>query len=139
MRIELIMCILGGAAGGFVGTAWAILVSGPLLRRAGAVPPARETTAAFVQVTVLYAAAGAAAGLLFWLGWGLPAIVNLPWPAIGLAYGGTLYCAGALPCLGLAGLRLGQPPRLLAIMALEWLVACAAVGQLCALAWHRAG
>lgn len=139
MRIELVMCILGGAAGGLVGTTWAILVSGPLLRRAGARSAARESTAAFIQDAVLYAGAGGAAGLLFWLAWGLPAIVNLPWPAVGLAYGALLYCAGALPLLGLARLRLGQPPLLLAIVALEWLVACAAIGQLCALAWQRAG
>jgi hypothetical protein len=133
------MCILSGAAGGFVGTAWAILVSGPLLRRAGMQASGRESTAAFLQGAALYAASGAAAGLLFWLAWGLPAIVNLPWPAVGLAYGGLVYCAGVLPLLGLARLRLGQPLRFLAVVALEWLVACAAIGQLCALAWHRAG
>jgi hypothetical protein len=133
------MCILGGAAGGLVGTAWAILVSGPLLHRAGVHAAARESTIAFLQGAAFYAACGAAAGLLFWLGWGLPAIVNLPWPAVGLAYGGLIYCLSALPLLGLARLRLGQPLRPLAVVALEWLVACAAIGQLCALAWHRAG
>jgi hypothetical protein len=143
MRIELVMCVLAGTAGGLCGTAWGALVSNSLLRGA-AIPaatpvPWRESTAAFVKGAMLYAASGAALGLLFWLGWGLAAFVNLSWPVVGLVYAGLIYCAGALPVLGMLHQRLREPPRIVAVIALEWLVACAAIGLLCAMAWHRAG
>jgi hypothetical protein len=34
-------------------------------------------------------------------------------------------------------LRLRAPKRVAAVLALEWLVACLAIGVLCALTWHR--
>jgi len=86
---------------------------------------------------VLRAAAGALLGFLFWLGWGLIALVGQPWYAIGLFYGGLGWAALVVPALGTLGLHGHGTARALTAHALEWLVTCLAIGLLCALAWHR--
>lgn len=140
-HVELIMCLLAGCAGGLVGTLWAGTVSAALLEKQRTREGAawhRETLARQVCGALLYGACGAALGLLFWLGWGLVALVNVPWLAIGLAFGVLCWAGGALPALGMLQLRLREPRRVAAVLAVEWLVACLAIGVLCALAWHRA-
>jgi len=137
------MSVLAGAAGGLCGTLWGALVSAPPAGGAPGATGAPEqwhgSVGAFLQGALLYAACGAALGLLFWLGWGLAALTPVSWPLVGLAYSALVYGGGALPALGLLYLRLHAPPQALAAVALEWLVSCLAIGQLCALAWHRAG
>ncbi len=86
---------------------------------------------------MLRAAAGALLGFLFWLGWGLIALVGQPWYAIGLLYGGLGWAALVAPALGTLGLHGHGTTRALTAHALEWLVTCLAIGLLCALAWHR--
>ena len=85
----------------------------------------------------LRAAAGAALGFLFWLGWGLIALVGTPWYAVGLVYGGLTWTAVAAPALGTLALRGHGPLRPIVAHAVEWLFTCLAIGLLCALAWHR--
>lgn len=138
----MIMTVLAGFAGGLAGTLWGGLVSSALLARdpGARVLGWRVETAAQVFVTAaLYGAAGAAAGFLFWLGWGLAAFsVGTTWHVVGLAYGALLWVAVAAPALLLLALRLPVLRRACAVMAAEALVATMAVGLLCAFAWHRA-
>jgi len=139
-RVELWMTIFAGLAGGLAGVLWGGLVTGPWLARRGGLDAdasRTETTARVVGAAALRAVAGGALGFLFWLGWGLIALVGQPWYAIGLLYGALCWSAIAAPVLGTLLLR-GHGTRLaLAAHALEWLVSCAAIGLLCALAWHR--
>ena len=137
-RIELLMSLLAGFAGGLVGTLWNGLVSSALLARAREMDAWRsETLARLVAGAALYGAAGAVLGFLFWLSWGLVALVEEPWLVVGLLFGSLCWAGGALPALGMLQLRLREPKRVAAVLAVEWLVACLAAGVLCALAWHR--
>ncbi len=86
---------------------------------------------------LIYGLGGAALGFLFWLGWGLVALVERPWPCVGLLFGLICWAGAALPVLGMLHLKLREPKRLAAVLAVEWLVACIAIGLLCAMAWHR--
>ena len=75
------MTLLAGFAGGLTGTLWGGLVSGPLLARLRAARPQEfqpETAGRLLLGAVLYGSCGAAAGLLFWLGWALVALVDSP-------------------------------------------------------------
>ncbi len=135
-RIELWMTVFAGVSGGLAGVLWSGLVTTPWLTHgAGDTPP--ESAARLLAGAVLRAAAGAMLGFLFWLGWGLIAVVGLPWYATGLLYGGVCWAALVVPALGTLELRGRAATRGLAAHALEWLVTCLAIGLLCALAWHR--
>jgi len=139
-RIELWMTIFAGLAGGLAGVLWGGLVTTPWLARRGADGPAAsqgETAARLLAGALLRAVAGGLLGFLFWLGWGLIALVGQPWYAIGALYGGLCWAATAAPVLGTLLLRGRGPAALLVAHATEWLFTCAAIGLLCALAWHR--
>jgi hypothetical protein len=139
-RVELWMTIFAGLAGGLAGVLWGGLVTGPWLARRGGLdadPSRTETAARVLGAAALRAVAGGVLGFLFWLGWGLIALVGQPWYAIGLLYGGLCWSAIAAPVLGTLLLRGHATAPALAAHALEWLVSCAAIGLLCALAWHR--
>ncbi|MDH5228258.1 MAG: hypothetical protein OEW50_12720 [Gammaproteobacteria bacterium] len=138
----MIMTVLAGFAGGLAGTLWGGIVSSAWLARD---PAARALgwlpdTATRVLVTAaLYGTCGAAAGFLFWLGWGLPAFtVGTSWHLVGFAYGALLWVSAALPGLLLLGLRLPALRTVCVVMAAEALVGTTAVGLLCAFVWHRA-
>ena len=142
MRVELIMTLLAGFAGGLVGTLWGGLVTAPALALMPRWRPANwapETTPRLLGGALLYGLGGAAAGFLFWLGWGLTALVATPWALVGLLYGALLWSFAVLPAVGIGGLRMRQPAALVALLAVEYLVAATAVGLFCAYAWHRSG
>jgi hypothetical protein len=141
LRVELLMTVLAGFAGGLAGTLWggsvsaALLARRPELRAAGWMP---ETAWQVLQTAALYGACGAAAGLLFWLAWGLAAFNGSSWYLVGAAYGALLWAGAALPALFLLGARVPGLRAAAAIMALEAFVATQSVGLLCAFAWQRA-
>jgi hypothetical protein len=140
VRIELFMSVLAGFAGGLCGTLWAGLVTLPLLTRWPALRPdpwQPETAARLLTGAALYGFCGAAAGLLFWLSWGLVAVVSTPWPVLGALYGGLLWLAGALPTLGSLALKHRRARGAVGVVAVEGLVACVAAGVLCAYVWQR--
>lgn len=139
-RIELLMSLLAGFAGGLVGTLWSGLVSSALLARVRAGDRQAwhdESAGRLFAGALLYGACGALLGFLFWLSWGLIALVGKPWVAVGVLFGLLCWAGAALPALGMVHLRLRTPQHLAAVLALEWLVACLAIGVLCALSWHR--
>ena len=134
------MSVVAGLSGGLVGVLWSGLVSAPWLdsaARGAALALRPETVGRLAAAALLRAGAGAILGFLFWLGWGLIAILRAPWPANGLLFGLLCWAGAALPALAGLGLRIRLPGRLLAVQALDWLVTCLAVGLACAYAWHR--
>jgi hypothetical protein len=140
LRIELLMSLLAGFAGGLVGTLWNGLVSPALLSRVRAGDRQAwhdDSSARLFAGALLYGTGGAVLGFLFWLGWGLIALVGKPWPGVGVLFGLLCWVGAAVPALGMLHLRLREPKRIAAVLALEWLVACLAIGLLCALTWHR--
>jgi hypothetical protein len=97
-----------------------------------------DTATRVLVSAVLYGACGAAAGFLFWLGWGLAAFtVSTAWPVVGLTYATLLWVAVGLPASLLLGMRLPALRRICVVVAIEALVAALAVGLLCAFVWHR--
>ena len=80
-RIELWMTLFAGLAGGLAGVLWSGIVTTPWLARAGIAHG--ETAFRLFVGAGLRAFAGAMLGLLFWLGWGLIAVVGQPWQAVG--------------------------------------------------------
>ncbi|HSJ95682.1 MAG TPA: hypothetical protein VLC53_01335 [Myxococcota bacterium] len=139
-RIELWMTVFAGLSGGLAGVLWSGLVTSAWPGR-GSVPGAgsahSESAARVLAGAALRAAAGAALGFLFWLAWGLIALVGTPWYRVGLLYGGLAWLAVAAPVLGT--LLLGGQLQVRAVVAhaVEWLLTCLTIGLLCALAWHR--
>jgi hypothetical protein len=86
LRIELIMTVLAGFAGGLAGTLWAGTVSSALLARRSELHAAGwrpDTAWRVLHTAAVYGLCGAAAGLLFWLGWGLVAFTASPWYLVG--------------------------------------------------------
>jgi hypothetical protein len=139
-RIELWMTVFAGLAGGLAGVLWSGLITTPWLARDGlgraGTSPA-ETAARVFAGAALRAAAGAALGFLFWLGWGLIAVVGWPWYAVGLLYGALAWTALSAPTLGTWLLHARGPAGPVAAHAIEWLFTCLSIGLLCAFAWHR--
>ena len=139
-RLELWMSVFAGLAGGLAGVLWSGLVTSYLVARGNA-PAAqaeqRETVARIVLASALRATAGAVLGFVFWLGWGLIALVGLPWYAVGGVYGGLCWLALVAPVLATLTLRWPGSGHVAAAHAAEWLFTCLAIGLLCALAWHR--
>jgi hypothetical protein len=136
----MIMSVLAGFAGGLAGALWAGIVSSALFARRpelSAVGWRPDTAWRVLHTAALYGLCGAAAGFLFWLGWGLVAFTNGPWFVVGTSYGLLLWFAAAVPALLLLSLRLPTLRAAGVVMAIETLVAAVAVGLLCAFAWHR--
>jgi hypothetical protein len=140
LRIELVMSVIAGTSGGLAGLVWSRLVSAAWIARAefgAAHGPEADPVSRQVAVAALFAAAGAALGFLYWLGWGLISLVNAPWYLGGLAFGVLAWAGVALPLAGTLALRLRGFSGTALVIAVEWLVTCAAAGLSCALAWHR--
>ena len=132
-RIELWMTVFAGLAGGLAGVLWSGLVTTRWLAGGSHT----ETAARILAGAALRGAAGAALGFLFWLGWGLIAVVGRPWYEVGLLYGLLAWAALVAPTLGTYLLHGHGPARPVAAHAVEWLFTCGSIGLLCALAWHR--
>jgi hypothetical protein len=139
-RPELWMSVFAGLSGGLVGVLWSGLVTVPWLSRArGATDPVlrSEQGGRIFAGAVLHAVGGAALGGLFWLGWGLIALVNIPWYLAGVTFGLLTWLGLAIPLLGTLALRLRGRSQVTQALAVEWLATCLAIGLFCSLAWHR--
>lgn len=140
MRIELTLSVLAGFAGGLAGALWAGIVSSALLARRPELSAAGwrpDTAWRVLHTAALYGLCGAAAGLLFWLGWGLVAFTDGPWIVVGASFGLLLWFAAAFPALLLLSLRLPALRAAGVVMAIETLIAAVSIGLLCAFVWHR--
>ena len=136
----MIMSVLAGFAGGLAGALWAGIVSSALLARRPELSAAGwrpDTAWRVLHTAALYGLCGAAAGLLFWLGWGLVAFTDGPWFVVGASFGLLLWFAAAFPALLLLSLRLPTLRAAGVVMAIETLVAAVSIGLLCAFVWHR--
>jgi hypothetical protein len=98
-------------------------------------------TAAFdpqIQISeaLLHMLSGIGLGFLFWLSWGLAALVDVPWWVRGLAFGGLM---GALTLPLLLNIRFARrlDSLLLMLFASRWLTTCLVAGLTCAWSWER--
>lgn len=134
------MSVFAGLSGGLVGVLWGGLVSSPWLDGMHRTHPGaleRETLSRLVTSTLLYGLGGAILGFLFFLGWGLVALVDFPWYAVGLLFGALCWAGVALPAVGTLMLRIRAPRRVALVHGVEWLVVCMSAGLFCAYAWQN--
>lgn len=100
-------------------------------RRAGAYDPQVQIVEAFLHMVF-----GVSIGFLFWLSWGLAAVVDVDWWVRGLAFG-ALATVLLLPVLFNLLLTRRVDSSLLAIFASRWLTTCVVTGLSCAWSWER--
>jgi len=90
-----------------------------------------------ISEAFLHMVFGVTLGFLFWLSWGLAAIVQVPWWIRGLAFGG-LAALALVPALLNTVLSGRMPGALIAIFGSRWLTTCLIAGLSCAWSWERA-
>jgi len=103
------------------------------------VPRARASQLAQLEVpeVLLHMMAGIGLGLLFWLSWGLTAIVEVPWEWRGLAFGGLTWLALVTPAIASVALARQLSMPIFVATATRWLATCMIVGLACAWNWQR--
>jgi hypothetical protein len=101
-------------------------------------PPARESYADLpVLELLMHMVSGIGLGLLFWLSWGLAAVVNAPWWLRGLYFGGLCVVVLVLPLtISIAGNQ-QIALRPLAARTARWITTCLIAGLACAWSWAR--
>ena len=86
---------------------------------------------------LLHVTSGTGLGLLFWLSWGLAAMIDVAWWLRGLAFGSLAWVFVGLPAiLSLARARTGEGGT--GAVALQWATTCLITGLACAWSWQRA-
>lgn len=104
-------------------------------------PRLRLSTAGQRQLDVpdilLHLVAGTGLGLLFWLSWGLTAIVNVSWWWRGACFGAITWLMVATPAvISMARSReIGFGPA--AVIATRWATTCFIAGLACSWGWER--
>jgi hypothetical protein len=103
------------------------------------VPLPGATAGSPLQVSdaLLHMLAGMGAALLFWLSWGLAAVVDVPWWVRGLSFAGLCWLAFALPTVVTVALARAMPVRLAAALASRWAVTYLIAGLACAWSWQQ--
>jgi hypothetical protein len=89
-----------------------------------------------VAEAFLHMAYGILLGFVFWLSWGLTAIVQVEWWVRGMTFGGLATLALAPAFLNVL-LSTRTPSRVLALIAARWLTTSFVVGMSCAWMWER--
>lgn len=87
------------------------------------------------QFLILHAVWGVGLGLLFWLSWGLAAIVGVSWWVRGVAFGVLCGSIAAVPLLWLGRILLAWPWVVLPILVIDALGTSVLAGLLCAWSW----
>lgn len=137
--MELSYQLAAGATGALASVLLLSLVT-PLLVRLRAFSPAQwREPGAGLQLAHVAAqiVAGIGLGLVFWLSWGLTAIVNVLWWQRGLVFALVAWGAFALPVLVASALAQRAQWRAMMVTAVEWLVTAACVSLACAWVWMR--
>jgi hypothetical protein len=101
-------------------------------RRPGAFDPQVQ-----ISEALLHMLTGIGLGFLFWLSWGLAAIVDVWWGWRGLAFGALAASLTLPPLLNMRFAR--RLDSLLTILfASRWITTCIVAGLTCAWSWERA-
>jgi len=86
---------------------------------------------------LVHMAAGVGLGLLFWLSWGLTAIVDVSWWQRGLIFGGLTWAVLIAPSvISVArAMQIAAVPA--TVLAMRWATTCVIAGLACAWSWER--
>ncbi|HEU4653026.1 MAG TPA: hypothetical protein VFS47_03520 [Steroidobacteraceae bacterium] len=87
---------------------------------------------------LMHLIAGIALGALFWLSWGLAAVVDVSWLVRGLTFAGLTFAAVCFPVLA-SVLLAAREAKLSAIAVIaRWATTCVAVSLSCSWNWAHA-
>lgn len=133
--MELSYLLFTGSLGGLISilghsVVWS-LIDAMRPKRTNAFQPQILISEAFLHMLT-----GIGLGFLFWLSWGLAAVVDVTWWLRGLAFGGL---AALLTLPPLLNARFAQKLDTLMLMlfASRWVTTCLVVGLTCAWHWER--
>jgi hypothetical protein len=130
--------MLTGSLSGLISIlAHSVVWSGVELVRGDAKNGAASPASIAVSEALLHMLCGIGLGALFWLSWGLAAVVDVAWWVRGLAFATLCWTALAVPLL----LDLAFARRLasgaMLTLASRWATTCAIAGLACAWSWER--
>lgn len=102
-------------------------------------PSAGTASSVSLQVSdaLLHMLCGLGLGLLFWLSWGLAAVVSVPWWVRGLSFGSLCWLAVALPSVISVALTRDAAIKTAATIASRWATTCLIAGLTCAWSWRK--
>jgi hypothetical protein len=132
--MDIVHAMAAGAAGG-VASVVAQGVSSPWLqdlrgRTADAWQPDRLWRHA-VRASA-HIAAAILLGALFWLSWGLAAVINVPWWQRGLIFGAVCWTTLIAPAFVSLAAMVAIPRAIVIAWLVDWLITCATAGLVCA-------
>jgi hypothetical protein len=133
--MELSYLLLTGSLSGLISVlAHSILATtvGWIRHPAVAAPPLQ------ISEALLHMMCGIGLALLFWLSWGLAAVVQVPWWVRGLSFGGLCWLAIAVPSALSIALMRAVPTAASILLASRWGTTCVLTGLSCAWSWERA-
>lgn len=131
--MEFSLSLAAGTAGGLAASLllrllWQYIVIAPA-------PAASRPGWSEAQYVLLHASWGAGLGLLFWLSWGLTALIGVAWWVRGLAFGGLCGIVLALPVLFMARLLSRWSWLLIVGLVFDAFSTSLMAGLLCAWSW----
>lgn len=131
--MDLTYLMLTGSLSGLVSVLLHSILSSARtgVRPGAAIPPLQVSDA------LLHMLYGCGFALLFWLSWGLAAIVEVSWWVRGLAFGGLCWLSFAVPSVVGIALSRGLPVATIATVAARWATTSAIAGLACAWSWQR--
>lgn len=131
--MDLTYLMLTGSLSGLVSVLLhSIVASARTAMSPGAVVPPLQVSDALLHM--LY---GTGFALLFWLSWGLAAVVDVPWWVRGLSFGSLCWLSFAVPSVVGVGLSRGLPVATIGALALRWATTSVIAGLTCAWSWAR--
>lgn len=132
--MEFSLSLAAGTAGGLAASLllriwWQYVAVAP--------PAAARASWSEAQYILLHATWGTGLGLLFWLSWGLTALIGVAWWIRGLAFGALCGVVLALPLLFMARLLSTWPWLLIFGLVLDAFGTSVLAGLLCAWNWSH--
>ena len=131
--MDLTYLMLTGSLSGLVSVLLhSILASATTAVRPGTVVPPLQVSDALLHM--LY---GCGFALLFWLSWGLAAVVDVPWWVRGLSFGSLCWLSFAVPSAVGVALSRGLSVATICGIALRWATTSVIARLACAWSWER--
>jgi hypothetical protein len=135
--MELSYLVLTGSLSGLL-SVLAHSVAGSAIELVRGPSAATDSMSLQISEALLHAICGVGLALLFWLSWGLAAVVDVGWWVRGVSFAVLCWSALALP--GVISFALARKTGIgvAAMMAARWATTCLIAGLACAWSWERA-
>ncbi|HEY7639699.1 MAG TPA: hypothetical protein VH814_08235 [Steroidobacteraceae bacterium] len=131
--MDLTYLMLTGSLSGLV----SVLLHSVLASARTAVRPGSAIPPLQVSDALLHMLYGCGFALLFWLSWGLAAVVDVSWWVRGLSFGSLCWLSFAVPTVVGVALSRDLPVATIATVASRWATTSVIAGLACAWSWER--